>query len=157
MVSAEQAATSALPASAGPARSSRAGSARNDFGLMLRQTRDGAPVRRSRMVSTGSKGERSPTFGVSGGLSVYMSAPRRDRSAYRQLPISPKAVIYRSLARSEQFPTSQLVRLDEALAERINAFRFRERFKTEADAIRELIRRGLEGATETKPTKAQAR
>jgi Arc/MetJ-type ribon-helix-helix transcriptional regulator len=50
-----------------------------------------------------------------------------------------------------------LVRLDEVLAERINAFRFRERFKTEADAIRELIRRGLEGATETKPTKAQAR
>jgi len=61
------------------------------------------------------------------------------------------------MARSEQFPTSHLVRLDEVLAERINAFRFRERFKTEADAIRELIRRGLEGATETKPAKAQAR
>jgi Arc/MetJ-type ribon-helix-helix transcriptional regulator len=50
-----------------------------------------------------------------------------------------------------------LVRLDEVLAERINEFRFRERFKTEADVIRELIQRGLEGATETKPAKAQAR
>ena len=47
------------------------------------------------------------------------------------------------------------MRLDEALAERINEFRFRERFKTEADVIRELIQRGLEGATETKPVKAQ--
>jgi hypothetical protein len=50
-----------------------------------------------------------------------------------------------------------LVRLDEALAERINEFRFRECFKPEADVIRELIQRGLEGATETKPAKAQAR
>jgi Arc/MetJ-type ribon-helix-helix transcriptional regulator len=50
-----------------------------------------------------------------------------------------------------------LGRLDEALAERINEFRFRERFKPEADVIRELIQRGLEGATETKPAKAQAR
>jgi Arc/MetJ-type ribon-helix-helix transcriptional regulator len=73
------------------------------------------------------------------------------------LPISPKAVIYRSLPRPEQFPISKLVRLDEALAERINEFRFRERFKPEADVIRELIQRGLEGATETKPVKAQAR
>jgi len=86
-----------------------------------------------------------------------MSAPRRDWSAYRQLPISPKAVIYCSLPRPEQLPISKLVRLDEVLAERINAFRFRERFKTEADVIRELIRRGLEGATDTKPVKAQAR
>jgi Arc/MetJ-type ribon-helix-helix transcriptional regulator len=50
-----------------------------------------------------------------------------------------------------------LVRLDEVLAERINEFRFRERFKPEADVIRELVQRGLEGAAETKPTKAQAR
>ena len=61
------------------------------------------------------------------------------------------------MARSEQFPIFRLVRLNEVLAERINTFRFRERFKTEADAIRELIRRGLEGATGTKPAKAQAR
>jgi Arc/MetJ-type ribon-helix-helix transcriptional regulator len=61
------------------------------------------------------------------------------------------------MARPEQFPISKLVRLDKDLAERINEFRFRERFKTEADAIRELIRRGLEGATETKLAKAQAR
>ena len=86
-----------------------------------------------------------------------MPAPRRDRSAYRQLPISPRTVIYCSLPRPEQFPISQLVRLDEVLAERINEFRFRERFKTEADVIRELIQRGLEGATDTKPVKAQAR
>jgi Arc/MetJ-type ribon-helix-helix transcriptional regulator len=59
------------------------------------------------------------------------------------------------MARSEQFPISQLVRLDEVLAERINEFRFRERFKTEADVIRELVQRGLEGAAETKPVKAQ--
>jgi hypothetical protein len=86
-----------------------------------------------------------------------MPAPRRDRSAYRKLPISPRTVIYCSLPRPEQFPIPQLVRLDRALAKSIIEFRFRERFKTEADAIRELIRRGLEGATETKPTKAQAR
>jgi hypothetical protein len=61
------------------------------------------------------------------------------------------------MARSEQFPISKLVRLDEVLAERINAFRFRERFKPEADVIRELVQRGLEGAAETKPVKAQAR
>jgi len=61
------------------------------------------------------------------------------------------------MARSEQFPISQLVRFDEVIAERINEFRFRERFKTEADAVRELIRRGLEDATDTKPAKAQAR
>ena len=61
------------------------------------------------------------------------------------------------MARSEQFPISKLVRLDKALAKSIIEFRFRQRFKTEADAIRELIRRGLEGATETKPAKAQAR
>ena len=60
------------------------------------------------------------------------------------------------MARPEQFPISKLVRLDEALAERINEFRFRERFKTEADAIRELIRRGLERPAE-QPAKAQAR
>jgi Arc/MetJ-type ribon-helix-helix transcriptional regulator len=61
------------------------------------------------------------------------------------------------MARPEQFPIAKLVRLDEALAERINEFRFRERFKTEADAIRELIRRSLEGASGTKLAKAQAR
>ncbi len=112
-----------------------------------------------RGTQCGSKGERSPTFGVPspGGLSVYMPVPRRDRSAYRQLPISPKAVTYCSLPRPEQFPISKLVRLDEVLAERINEFRFRERFKPEADVIRELIQRGLEGATDTKPVKAQAR
>jgi len=49
------------------------------------------------------------------------------------------------------------VRLDEVLAERIHEFRFRERCKTEADVIRELIQRGVEGATKTKPVKAQAR
>ena len=59
------------------------------------------------------------------------------------------------MARAEQFPISKLVRLDEALAERINEFRFRERFKTEADAIRELIRRGLEGASD-KPAKPKS-
>jgi len=91
------------------------------------------------------------------GLLIYMPAPWRDRSSYRKLPISPKAVIYCSLPRPEQFPISKLVRLDEVLAERINAFRFRERFKTEADVIRERIQRGLEGATETRPAKAQAR
>jgi len=69
----------------------------------------------------------------------------------------PKAVIDCSLPRPEQFPISQLVRLDEVLAERIKEFHFRERFKTEADVIRELIQHGLEGATGTKPAKAQAR
>jgi len=49
------------------------------------------------------------------------------------------------------------VRCDEVLAARVNEFRFRERCKTEADVIRELIQRGLEGATGTKPAKAQAR
>ena len=61
------------------------------------------------------------------------------------------------MPRPEQFPISKLVRLEKDLAERINEFRFRERFKAEADVIRELIQRGLEGATETKPAKAQAR
>ena len=61
------------------------------------------------------------------------------------------------MARPEQFPVSKLLRLDEVLAESISEFRFRNRFKTEADAIRELIRRGLVGATGTKPAKAQAR
>ena len=69
----------------------------------------------------------------------------------------PKAVIDCSLPRPEQFPISQLVRRDEVLAARVNEFRFRERFTMEADVIRELIQRGLEGATETKPVKAQAR
>ena len=61
------------------------------------------------------------------------------------------------MPRPEQFPISKLVHPDEVRAERIGEFRFRERFKTEADVIRELIQRGLEGATETKPLKAQAR
>ena len=61
------------------------------------------------------------------------------------------------MPRPDQFPISQLVRINEVLADGINAFRFRERCKTEADAIRELIQRGLEGATETRPVKVQAR
>src|SRR3954452_10878729 len=39
------------------------------------------------------------------------------------------------IAPARAVPISKLVRLDEALAERIDEFRFRERFKTEADAI----------------------
>jgi len=71
--------------------------------------------------------------------------------------MSPKAVIDCSLPRPEQFPIFRWVRHDEVLAERIIEFRFRERFKTEANVIRELIQRGLKGATKTKPGKAQAR
>ena len=50
------------------------------------------------------------------------------------------------MARPKEFPVEKLVRLKEGMADEINSFRFRQQFKTEADAIRELIRLGLEAA-----------
>ena len=40
-------------------------------------------------------------------------------------------------------PHKRLLQLDDALKQRIDDFRYRERFPTEAAAIRELIARGL--------------
>ena len=58
-----------------------------------------------------------------------------------------------SMPKQELFPHKQLLALDAELKQAIDDFRYRERFPTEAAAIRELIRRGLGSPTKPKPTK----
>jgi len=52
------------------------------------------------------------------------------------------------MPKPETLPHKRLLQLDDELKRAIDDFRYRERFPTEASAIRELIRRGL---TATKP------
>ena len=49
----------------------------------------------------------------------------------------------RFMPAAKQFPHKQLLQLDAEMKERIDDFRYRERFASEAAAIRELITRGL--------------
>src|SRR5215210_7422290 len=94
-------------------------------------------------------------------------AVRSDRSVTASEPHSKHRIFVRPSVRGGLYThpspcwpgivARALTEPDRALAKSIIEFRFRQRFKTEADAIRELIQRGLEGATETKPVKAQAR
>jgi hypothetical protein len=48
----------------------------------------------------------------------------------------------------------RLIQFDAVLAQKIEDFRFRERFTTESAAIRELIARGLNASSEKGPLKA---
>ena len=50
------------------------------------------------------------------------------------------------MSRPTLFSHKRLLQLDDELKQQIDDFRFARRFKTEADAIRELIRLGLEAA-----------
>lgn len=56
------------------------------------------------------------------------------------------------MPKPETLPHKRLLQLDSAMKKAIEDFRFRERFKTEAEAIRELIRRGL-ASKPPKPTR----
>lgn len=53
------------------------------------------------------------------------------------------------MPKPETLPHKRLLQLDDELKQAIADFRFRERFPTEAAAIRELLRRGLKA----KPSK----
>lgn len=57
------------------------------------------------------------------------------------------------MAKPVTLPHKRLLLLDAELKDAINEFRFRERFASEAEAIRELIRRGLAAKATTKPKK----
>lgn len=48
-----------------------------------------------------------------------------------------------NMPKPETLPHKRLLQLDDELKKAIADFRYRERFPTEAAAIRELIRRGL--------------
>jgi len=56
------------------------------------------------------------------------------------------------MAKPTTLPHKRLLQLDDELKEAINDFRYRERIPSEAEAIRELIRRGL-AAKLSKPKK----
>ena len=51
------------------------------------------------------------------------------------------------MAKPVTYPHRRVIQFEEELKEKIENFRFQRRYKTEADAIRDLIRIGLDAAS----------
>jgi hypothetical protein len=88
-----------------------------------------------------------PREGIVSAMPEEPAAPDGSGAIVDSCPIAYKG----DMTTEPTLTVKKLVAMTPALAERIAAFRFERRIKTEAEAIRTLIERGLEAAKAQKP------